>query len=319
MKERSLPLGIDIGTTRLRVAHAVQAGGGPQVRAVAVRDISAGAATSGAIADPPYIAALLEEAVRELKTRERRCVAAIGTPDASLQHVTLPSMTRFERVSAARFEAERYVEFPVSEAVVRIHRSRAAGGFVLGVVRRSILSGRVDALRRAGLRPVAIDHEACALARVFTAFDAVLDVGYERTALHAIASPVPATLHAPAGGAQITGGIAQDLAIDEHSAEKRKRILGIAGAGERALGTLVDTICALVRVARQTTPIVRMALTGNASRLAGLGAAVEAITGASCEVPVAPLLQHTAYPEDVLRSGCQDWTLAAALTTWSRR
>src|SRR5579883_398079 len=206
MKERSLPLGIDIGTTRLRVAHAVRGADGPQVRAVAVRDISAGAATSGAIADPPYVAALLEEALRELKTPERRCVAAIGAPGASLQPITLPSMTRFERDSAARFEAERYVDFPMSEAVVRVHPAGTPGCYVLGVVRTSILSGRVESLRRAGLKPLAIDHEAFALARAFPQFDAVVDVGCERTALHAVCASVPSSFYAPGGGAQITGG-----------------------------------------------------------------------------------------------------------------
>lgn len=317
MRRRSLPLGVDIGTTRIRVAHAERTVDGVRLRAVAVREYAPGSATSGGIADPSYIAALLDEAVAELGTRERRCVCALGEPDARLRAIAFPPMTAFERERSARFEAERYVEYPVEEAIVRAHPVDASKRlWALGIARASVLAQRVGCLKEAGLKTVAVDHESCAFTRVLGEFDAVVDVGHDRTSLHVVRSALPSSTLTKSGGAAVTRGIERELAIDINSAEKRKRILGTAGAGERARQTLAGDIAALVDSARARFSIDRIAFVGNGARLGGLCQDVAAATGAVCEAAVSAVLRGEAYPEDVVRCGAPDWTLAAGLCAW---
>lgn len=319
MRARTLPLGIDIGTTRLRVVEAAHAEHGARIRAVAVREVSPGAFTPGALADPNYIAALLEDALAEIGTRERRCVCAVGEPDALLRGVHLPKMTSIERERAARFEAQRFIDYPVEEAVVRIHRlDRSSGTWALGIARASSLIARIGVLRAAGLKPVAVDHEACALARALPGFDAIVDIGHQRTSVHLVTEQqTPVTLQAYNGGADVTRAIERELSLDGRTAEKRKRILGTAGAGERARAALSSDIAALIHNARAAHPISRVALVGNAARLAGLASELESATGARCEIPVSDALRGDAYPDDVIRSSATDWTLAAGLAFWS--
>lgn len=318
MKPRILPLGIDIGATRVRVVETEQSANGARIRAVAVREVSHGAASSGPLTDPEYVAALIEDALTELGTAQRKCVCAIGEPDALLRPLRLPKMTGLERERAARFEAERFVEYPLEEAVVRIHPIDAGSGvWALGVARSSALVTRTAALRAAGLTPVAIDHEACALARALPGFDAIVDVGHQRTSLHLIMPRTPITLQAYNGGADVTRAIERELSIDGFTAEKRKRILGTAGAGERARAALTADIAALIQTARSTRAVSRVALVGNAARLAGFLSDLEAATGALCEMPVSDALRSDEYPEDVIRSSAPDWTLAAGLAFWS--
>lgn len=312
MKRASLPLGVDIGATRVRVAHVELGTHGAQIRAVAVRELE----SQG---DVQYLAALIDDAVNELGSRERRCVCALGEPDAVVRSLTLPNMTSVERERAARFEARRYIDYPVEEAIVRTHPvDRAAGVWALGIARSSAVQLRTAAIRAAGLKPVAIDHEALAFSRVLPAFDAVLDVGHQRTSLHVgRAGATPVTLQAYTGGADLTRAIERDLLIDARTAEKRKRILGTAGAGERARAALTADIASLVESARTNYNVRRVALVGNAARLAGLAADVELTTGALCEIAVSDALRGDAYPDDVIRSSAPDWTLAAALACWS--
>lgn len=318
MKQHTLPLGIDIGTTRLRVVEVERASQGTRIRAVAVREISSGSSSSGALLDPEYIAALIEDGLAELRTAQRRCVCAIGEPDALLRPLAFPKMTGMERERAARFEAQRFVEYPVEEAIVRIHPIDAAAGlWALGIARSSAIVTRMAALRAAGLKPVAIDHEACALARALPGFDAIVDVGHQRTSLHVVTRQTPVTLQAYNGGADVTRAIERELSLDGQTAEKRKRILGTAGAGERARAALTSDIAALINNARGTQAISRVALVGNAARLSGLAADVESATGALCELPVSEALRGQSYPEDVIRSSAPDWTLAAGLALWS--
>lgn len=318
MKTRSLPLGIDIGTTRVRVVETEPYARRTRVRAVAAREVSSGSSSSGALEDPEYVAALIEDALAELGTRERRCVCAIGEPDALLRTLKFPKMTSLERERSARFEAQRYIEYPAEEAVIRIHPiDPASGAWALGIARSSAIVTRMAALRAAGLKPVAMDHEACALARALPGFDAIVDVGHQRTSLHIITKQTPVTLQAYNGGADVTRAIERELSVDAQTAEKRKRILGTAGAGERARAALTSDVAALIHHARNTQAISRVALVGNAARLAGIAADLESTTGALCEMPVSDALRGEYYPEDVIRSSAPDWTLAAGLALWS--
>lgn len=312
-----LPLGVDIGATRIRVLEGCATPEGPRVRAVAVRQISADVSSSGSISDTDYVAALVEEALRELGTRERRCICALGEPDALIRNVAFPKMTTLERERSARFEAQRYVDYPISEAVVRIHPiAGTSQQWALGIVRSFAIATRLATIKKAGLKTLAVDHESCALARALPGFDAIADIGHQRSTLHVLSDMTPLSYQTFNGGADVTRAIERELSIDTHTAEKRKRILGTAGAGERARAALATDISALITTARRRAAINRVALVGNGARLPGLAADLETSTGALFELPVTDVLRAGAYPEDVIRSSAPDWTLAAGLAAW---
>lgn len=319
MSLRDLPLGIDIGTTRIRVAHAIRENGGARIAGIAVRDLSSGSASSGEVAEPQYVATLIEDAVSELGVRHRSCVSAIAEPHASMRSVRLPKMRDEEKQHAAEFEARRIVDYPVEDATIRIHsidRDRAL--YAIGVARTSVLNSRIAALRLAKLKPVAMDHESCAFVRAFDRYDAVVDVGYDRLSLHVpVAGGTPVTFCSRMGGEHVTRAIARDLAIDAYSAERRKRILGTAGAGDAGRNRLASEIAGLIEAARNRSLQIRtVVFTGNGSRLPRLLTDVEHASGASCTVAVARQFDTCDYPVDVIRSAAADWTLAAALATW---
>lgn len=313
------PLGVDIGATRVRIVEARPGPGGHAVLRSAVRDLTEGASSSGAITDVAYLAAVLEDAVEELGTRERRCVCAVGEPDARYAVVAFPAMRAAERERAARFEAEKHCSFPVADAVVRVHRAAASGtAWVLGMARSAAVRTRMTALRQARLRPIAMDHEAFALKRALPGFDAVLDVGFRRSSLHCFADGEMFSLTAFGGGDDVTRAIERDLRVDRTAAEKRKRIVGTAGAGERARSALVTDITGLIEQASRRVRLSRIAMVGNGSRLCGLDSDVSRASGTGCTLAVSPLLAGPSYPQDVVRSSAPDWTLAASLAQWRR-
>ena len=317
MKGRWLPLGIDIGATRLRIAQAYAAAEGPRVHAVAVRDLPEGAATSGVISDVSHVAALVQDALDELGARVRRCVISIGEPDALLKSVRFPKMSALERERSARFEAQRFAGFPLEEATVRVHCAAGESGlWMVGVARNAAVVTRCAVLRAAKLKPFAVDHEALALLRAFPGYDAVLDMGHRRCTLHLRRREGPVALQALSGGSDLTRAIQRELTLDERTAEKRKRILGTAGAGERARAALISDIARLVEQGRRLTDIDRIALCGNGARLPNLQHDLQSATGTAVMTPVASALYNAHYPEDVLRSSAPDWTLAAALAQW---
>ncbi len=313
MKARVLPLGVDIGATRIRVAASQRSTDGVALRGVAVRDVYDGHEREDLADD--HLSGLLADAVDELGVRERRVVAGVGLPDAFLRSVDFPKMTAVERRRAAQFEAQRLVPLEPDQIIVRVADGEAPT--VLGVARRESIARRAAIIRKAGLIPIAIDNEALALRRVLTECDAIVDIGCDRTIVHVFGEHLPLSQLVHAGGRSVTDGIAHDLAIDTLSAERRKKILGVAGAGENARAELVGEIVASLAVARERRSAPgRIALVGNGARLAGLASEISANLGAQVECGIAAFLRAGTYPDDVIRAAAPDWTLACGLSLW---
>jgi Tfp pilus assembly PilM family ATPase len=265
------------------------------------------------------IAAIIEDLRREIDGTERRCVVSLAASVAALRLVRFPKMSASERRRAARFEADRFAGWDAKNvaSIVRVHPvDKTDNVHAVGIAREDALRARIACVSRAGLRPVGVDHDACVMRRAFPFSDAVLDVGHRQATLHAFAAAGPISLRIACGGADVTRAIGADLAIDATAAEKRKRILGTAGAGEAARESFVALVSAAVHKARERVPVRRLALTGNGARLPGLAAGIEAATGAIAEMPVSDVLRAGAYPDDVIRAAAPDWTLAACLASW---
>jgi Tfp pilus assembly PilM family ATPase len=302
----TLPLGVDIGTSRTRVAlleldHA----GRPRLIAVAARPTGDDAARA------------LAEARAELGSRERRCVVAITAPDALVRSAAFPVMSRVERERAARFEAARFVTFPLHDATVRVtpaSRERC----VIGIARRSAISARVGATKRAGLRPIAVDDAAFALARAFPYADAIVDAGENATALIVPGDPVPSVRLFALGGRAVTAGVVAALGLDEAAAERRKRTIGLAGAGEHARDALVQQLATALIEHRASarTELRSIAMAGNGARLAGFAEALERAVGIPVRVGVLATDASPALPADVVRAASPDWALAYGLALW---
>jgi Tfp pilus assembly PilM family ATPase len=315
MKTRSLPLGIDIGSTRIRIAEVVRDEDGLLLKSVAIVDLEEKAS------DEYDLSARIAQTLRELNIRERRCITAASEPNALLRTVTFPPMHARERERAAAFEAIRHITYPIEEAVIRsTPLTRTQNTYVLGILRRTAMERIERITRLAGLRMRVLDHEAYALQRVFSYADAVLDMGYTLARLYVFGTefaPLGSTLDA--GADTFTQAIARGLSIDTPSAEHRKRTIGLAGSGEAEMQAFTASVGrALLAARNQGMPeIHRLVVTGNGARLANLGKRLERDTGCSVDIASHIGIERTAYPSDITRASAPDWALCIGLALWS--
>jgi len=315
---RSLPLGVDIGTTRIRIAQTERDEDGVILKNVAVLDLEEPA--DGAH-DEHYLGTRIAQTLRELNIRERRCIAAAGDPDALVRTVSFPPMSARERERAGAFEALRYVEYPIEEAVVRnmpIDPTKSL--YALGIMRRTRMNRILRILRVAGLHPTAIDHEAYALQRAFPYADAVLDAGRTISRLYAFnGNHAPLGILLDGGSHAFTQAIARSLRVDIPTAERRKRAIGLSGAGEGELSAYASSAGRGFLAARNCgmPDIQRLILTGNGARLPGLADRIERDTGCSADVASHLGVERTAYPRDIARASAPDWALSVGLALWS--
>jgi Tfp pilus assembly PilM family ATPase len=313
---RRMILGVDVGASRLRVACGEWIPGrGVAIRAVAARDVVDDAGSDAEFGEIHAI--LLEEALSDLAVRRGACVAALGIPYAEIRLLNLPKMGHAERRRAALL-ALSDPQFDTRNRLTRLHPvSAATGAIAAATVDRDALEARLRVLRFAGLRVKGVDYDGCALGRVFCEYDAVLDIGLRVTRLHAFRDGVPVTWMLNVGGAAITSAVAADLSVDLASAEKRKRILGIAGAGESALDAIVEAVSRACNAARSAQERwSRVAMVGNGARLPGLAERLSAALNVRVTLPI-PELMRSAASAETLASVAPDWALACALTTWS--
>jgi type IV pilus assembly protein PilM len=313
-----LPLGIDIGATRVRVALVSEVkGGGTRIHHVVVRDLPSGASSAGPIASPEIVADILRDAVSEVSGRERRCVASISNDAATIKPVTFPQMSHFERSKAAKFEASRFVRYPLDDCTVRLASGERTGDYFLGIARSSALRSRVKVLRGAGLRPLAVDHEACAWRRAAGSVDCLVDVGFVRSTVIVLSHPLADVRTFAVGGETITSNIARALGIDRETAEERKRTV-FQGASRAEIEPIVSEIAdRILEVRSAGHSIRRIGLAGNGARLEGLAAALERATGIAGGMVEFPSSVTSDYPLDVLRAAAPDWLFCYGITLWS--
>jgi Tfp pilus assembly PilM family ATPase len=225
-------------------------------------------------------------------------------------------MPRSERDRAARFEAARLISYPLAEAFVRT-TPLDDGTSVIGIARRSAVSARVDAAKRARLTPIAVDDAALALLRAFPHAGAIVDVGERTTLLVVDGDPVPSTKSLPIGGGAFTAALVASLGIGEAQAEQRKRTMGLGGAGEHIYDALVEQLATtLIETHAAGRNVLRdVTFVGNASRLAGLCEALERAIGVPVRLGVVAATSEF-LPADVIRAASPDWALAYGLALW---
>ncbi len=307
-------LGIDCGSTRVRVVRLERCAGRTRLGAVAVRDLPVGI-LQGTDADADALGTVLEQLVDELAARRVKCVLGMADADATLHPVAFPAMSWHARRRAAEFESDRWSRWARQARVVRVYPLDAVRrNCVLAIAARAALQRILRITRCAKVRVAVVDHVAYAYRRVFPGYDAVLDMGATGATLHEFGEPVPRSFAVPEGaGNAITAAIARDLAVPDALAEARKRVVGTAGAGLDARRAFVERIGSLVRALWSDPSRRSIALVGNASRLDRLAAELAAGTLARVEHPIGDVLRTGTYPDDVVRAAAPDWSLAAGL------
>jgi Tfp pilus assembly PilM family ATPase len=302
-----MPLGIDVGMARTRIALVERERSGA-VHLVAVASTATGSDPVEAIA----------AARAELQTRERRCVLALGGVDSVLRTTTLPELRGAERLRAARFEAARFAPFPIQDAVIRTI-PLDAGRCVVGVARRTALERRIRTARRAGLKPIAVDDAGLALARVFPDASVIVDLGLHANTLIVKNGPIPTSHAFEGGGAAVTAALIAALGIDEGAAELRKRSIGLAGAGEHARDAAIEHLSgALVEHRSLVQHELDITLVGNGARLGGLSEALARAVAIPVRIGTLPANVSRTLPCDVIRAGTPDWALAYGLALWEQ-
>lgn len=156
--------GLEIGTSSLKVVE-LRPGNPPSLAALASRPMPPGLIQDDQVVDPAGLAEEIKALFDEAGIKKRFAVTAVSNRQAITRNIHVPKMTLQELDEAIKWEAERYIPFPIDEVVldyfVLDNPDDVADGEQLEVViaaaRLDLVTQQVDYLKLAGLEPMVVD------------------------------------------------------------------------------------------------------------------------------------------------------------------
>lgn len=228
-------VGLDIGTGGVK---AVRVSGNKtlQVNRFAAVPLDEGALDAGVVADRKAVAAAVREVLRAGRIKQKKVVVAIAGQAVVVRHLKMPLMEDEEAAGAVRWEAERYIPYPVDEVMLDfeiISRDPNEGEMevLLACAHNDIIHSHLDVLHETGLQPLAVDIQPFAMMRGLGVeyrrpggSVAMLDIGAGSSDLVIARDGIPYfTRILPVAGNRLTELVAKYTGLDMHEAEKAKQ------------------------------------------------------------------------------------------------
>ncbi len=165
-------IGLEIGTSAIKIVE-MKAGNPPTLRALAVRPTPPGSMTDGQVTEPQAIAAEIRAGMAEAKIRNKYVVTSVANQSAISRIISVPKMSLKELDEAIKWEAERYIPFPIDEVVFDYdtlddpEKIEGDGQMevMIAAAQQEVIARLVEVIKLAGLEPVVVDVKPFATAR----------------------------------------------------------------------------------------------------------------------------------------------------------
>lgn len=230
-------LGVDIGSSSIKIVHAEPSKYGARISQVALCPTPPDSIKEGVIVNVPEVSAAIQFAMRSSGIKPGSAIAAIAGPGVIVRHVQMPKMSEQVLRRSIHFEAAKYISASIEDSIVEFDILGDAEDGQMNVVLvaapRVMVDSRVEALEGAGLDPLAIDVEAFATLRVLVERStdlslldrtiALLDMGHSHTEINLVnRGALALTRTIPIAGVSLTSAIRNALSCTEAEAEQRK-------------------------------------------------------------------------------------------------
>ncbi|MGE5527880.1 MAG: type IV pilus assembly protein PilM [Patescibacteria group bacterium] len=246
-------IGLDIGTSAVKAIQLSRMGESYTLTRAGVVPIPLGAIEGGTVRDTATVAQLVTRLLRQARIGGRRVMVAVAGQGVLIRSQKFPPMTRKELAGAIRWEAEKYIPFPIDEAVLDFDVVGATPDtgeqeVMIVAAQRSIIDSHIEVLKEAKLQALAMDVQPFALARslgshLSTAMEgqaanvALIDVGAGTTDLVIFREEVLRfTRIIPIGGNYFTRALAGRLGMSDEDAEALKLSRGQIPLGDEQHG-----------------------------------------------------------------------------------
>ncbi len=293
-------IGVDVGSTAVRVAEVTTGGGQPVLIRAAQVPLGPGAVENGEVRQPEVVGEALKELWQRGGLKGKQVRMGVGNQRVVVREIALPWLPEKELRASLGFQVQEFIPMSVDEAVLDFDSlgeveqdGRRMLRVLLVAAQKIMINAVVQAVEFAKLETVGIDLTPFALVRAVGTGDesldldtpgdeAVIDVGAHVTNICVHDRGITRFVRIlPSGGRDITLAIARGLGASDEDAERLKRGEEIEGGPSREdvrrvamsrAGSFVDEIRSSLEFYTAQVPgakIGRVLVTGGGSKLAG--------------------------------------------------
>ncbi len=244
-------IGLDIGSEAVKMVQFGRSRAGLTLIEAALRSLPPGPASGERNQDKEIVEAL-SQMIDKGAFKGREVVSTVSRSEVDIRPLLITASSAEDVEKAVRWEAEAFLPYPISEAVIDYipideprDKDDKGARVLLVAVHRELIVKHLDLLKRAGLKCSVVDAAPVALTRVLKAQQPedsfrtpfiVLEMGASSSMATVIADGVPAmSWGMQFGGREITKAIMRQLNLSFSKAESIKIRYGIITDEVKAL------------------------------------------------------------------------------------
>ena len=232
-------IGLDIGTSAVKLAQLKGTAKGFQLEALGVTPLPPEVIVDGTIMDAARVVDAIRTTVREQRIKSKDVALSVSGHAVIVKRIGLPEMTEEELQESIRWEAEQYIPFAIDDVNLDFQILGPSGpdkpsqmDVLLVAVKKDKINEYVSVVAEAELNPVIVDVDAFAVENMYeinyelepNRVIALVDVGAAVTNINILKNGVSAfTRDTAIGGNQFTEALQKELGIGYEEAEALKR------------------------------------------------------------------------------------------------
>ena len=166
-------IGLDIGSSYLKVVQLKEKKGAYELAAFDVMQLPPELVVEGSIIDSIRLVECIKELLKRAKIKAKECVLGIsGHTSVIIRRITLPEMSEEELSESIKFEAEQYVPFDIDDVNIDFQilgpmDEPGQMDVMLVAVKKDVITEYTQVVSEAGLKPVVVDVHAFCIGNAF--------------------------------------------------------------------------------------------------------------------------------------------------------
>src|SRR5438874_1483405 len=176
MAKGKLALGLDIGSSSVKLVQLKEAKRGYVLEAFGVAPLPPEAIVDGALMNSTAIVEAIRQLITQYKLKSREVAIGVSGHSVIIKKISMPRMTQEELEESIQWEAEQYIPFDVKDVnidtqILNPDANDATGQMdvLLVAAKKDMINDYTTVVSEAGLLPVVVDVDAFAVQNMFSA------------------------------------------------------------------------------------------------------------------------------------------------------
>ncbi len=312
MGRGKLAVGLDIGSSSVKLVHLKEKKGGYALSAFATAKLPPETIVDGALMNSAAVVQAIQELVAGQKVKMKEVAIGVRGHSVIIKKISLPRMTQEELDDSIQWEAEQYIPFDVKDVNIDtqiLTPPDVAGQMdvLLVAAKKEMINDYTSVCAEAGLAPAVVDVDAFAVQNAYEAnYELVpgetvvlINVGASVTNVNIIANGVTTfTRDVTMGGNSFTEEIQKQLNVSYDEAEALK----VGGQGESDAVVPQEVERVIQGVAEQLAGEIQRSLDFYAATAADNRISRVYLSGGTARIPALfkVIEQRAAVPVEVL-------------------